>query len=189
MKTIATTKYLEFKSAKSPSNHDWCYVKRTNDSSFHDSAVAITTLIKINNEYNFLFLKTKRPPLYAENKALFCLESPAGLIGDVNKKEDLIECTKKELLEETGYCADEIYIELTNCCTSAGLSSETLTFVTAIINDDKIVSQPMNDGGIILERIFIPVKDVKTFLNNLNKEEYSIAAATICGIFYALNRI
>ena len=61
MKTIVTSKYLDFKSTKSPSNNDWYYVKRTNDSQKHDSAVVITTLVKLNNEYNFsLILHWKR---------------------------------------------------------------------------------------------------------------------------------
>ena len=58
MTTVATSKFLEFKSAKSPAGHDWFYAKRTNDASSHDSAVVITTLVKQNDEYNFLFLKT-----------------------------------------------------------------------------------------------------------------------------------
>ena len=89
METITKSKFLDFKSAKSPSGSDWFYVHRTNDSSAHDSAVVITTLVKIDGEYNFLFLKTKRPPIYAENKADFCIESPAGLIGDINHDESL----------------------------------------------------------------------------------------------------
>ena len=57
MKIISTTKYLEFKSTKSPSNSDWCYVRRTNDTNKHDSAVVLTTLIKKEKGYDFLFLK------------------------------------------------------------------------------------------------------------------------------------
>ena len=100
MTVIAKTKFLEFKSAKSPSGKDWYYVRRTNDTDKHDSAVVITTLVKKDGEYNLLLFKNVRPPLTAENKATFCLESPAGLIGDVDTSETLIECAKKELLEE-----------------------------------------------------------------------------------------
>ena len=60
---ISHSKFLDFKSAKSPAGHDWYYVKRTNDKKTHDSAVVITTLVKKDGEYNFLFLKTKRPHL------------------------------------------------------------------------------------------------------------------------------
>ena len=187
MKIISKTKYVEFKSAKSPSGSDWCYLRRTNDKPNQDSAVVITTLVKKDNQYNFLFLKTKRPPLYAENKAEFCLESPAGLIADDDCREDLISCAKKELLEEAGLIASKLYVELTNSAASAGLTSETLSYVTAIVDDYKIIKQPVSDGGIILERFLMPAKDIYTYFSNI--KDMSLASATVCGVFYALNRI
>ena len=57
MTIIAKTKFLEFKSAKSPSGKDWFYVRRTNDTNKHDSAVVITTLVKHEGKYNFLLFK------------------------------------------------------------------------------------------------------------------------------------
>jgi len=189
MTTIATTKFLEFKSAKSPSNKDWFYVRRTNDTNEHDSAVVITTLVKIDGEYNFLLFKTHRPPIKAEKKAEFCLESAAGLIGDNDCKENMLECAKKELLEETGLVANQIYVELENCSTSAGLSSETLSYVTAFVEDYKLFQEPIDDGGIIVERYFVKAKDILNHLQSINQKEISIAAATVCGIFYATNRL
>ena len=189
MTTLYKSKYLEFKSAKSSSGGDWFYAKRTNDSDSHDSAVAIATLVKNNNDYDFVFLKTKRPPILAENKAKYCLELPAGLIADDNKDETLLECAKKELIEETGYIADKIYIELKNSSTSAGLSSETLTYITAIVEDNKVVSKPVDDGGIIVERILISRKNVYNYLNSLDTKEISVSSALVCGLYYALNRI
>lgn len=189
MTVIAKTKFLEFKSAKSPSGKDWYYVRRTNDTDKHDSAVVITTLVKKDGEYNFLLFKNVRPPLTAENKATFCLESPAGLIGDVDTSETLIECAKKELLEEAGLASDKLFIELENCSTSAGLSCETLSYVTAVVDEYKIVQEPVDDGGIIVERFLVPVKEILNYLNSLDKKEISVAAATVCGIFYAKARI
>lgn len=189
MTIISKTKFLEFKSAKSPSNKDWYYVRRTNDTNTHDSAVVITTLVKKDNEYHFLLFKTVRPPIQAENKAKYCLESAAGLIGDVNCDESMLECAKKELLEETGLIADSLYIELENCSTSAGLSCETLSYVTAIVNEYKIIQEPIDDGGIIVERYLVPVNEILQHLQSIDKNEISIAAATVCGIFYAQNRL
>lgn len=189
MEIITKTKFLEFKSAKSPSNKDWFYVRRTNDTPNKDSAVVITTLVKYNNEYNFLLLKTTRPPLSAENKAKYCLEVPAGLIADNDCNESMIECAKKELLEEAGLITDEIYPELKNSATSAGLSSETLSYVTAIVEKYDIKSKPVSDGGIILDRILIPKSQIYEYLTKINQNEISIAAATVCGIFYALQRL
>lgn len=189
MTIISKTKFLEFKSTKSPANKDWFYVRRTNDTASHDSAVVITTLIKTENGYDFLLFNTNRPPLTAENKAKFCLESPAGLIGDNDCNESALECAKKELLEEAGLVASKVYLELVNCAASAGLSCETLTYVTAIVEDNKIIQNPIDDGGIIVERFQVSANEIVNYLNNLNQNEVSIAAATVCGIFYALNRI
>lgn len=189
MTIVASSKFLEFKFAKSPSGHDWFYTKRTNDAPSHDSAVVITTLVKKEDGYHFLFIKTKRPPIYAENKAEFCIESPAGLIGDINQSETLEECVKKELLEETGLEAVQVYKELENSSTSAGLSSETLTYVTAIVEDPSIKEQPVSDGGIIVERFYVPAKKIKEFFASVNQKEFSIAAAIVCGVFFALQRI
>ena len=66
---IYKTKYLDFKPAIRPSGALWHYVKRTNDTDSHDSAVVITTIVKKDGVYNFLLLKTSRPPITAENKA------------------------------------------------------------------------------------------------------------------------
>lgn len=191
MTIISSSKFLDFKSAKSPQGHDWYYVKRNNDSSEHDSAVVITTLVKNKqtDEYDFLLMKTKRPPLYAEKKSDFCIESPAGLIGDINENETLEECAKKELLEEAGLSANKIFIEMKNCSTSSGLSSETLSFVTAIVNEYNVISQPVSDGGIIVERFFVPAKNIRQYLFDINNKENSVATATVCGIYFALARI
>lgn len=186
---IAKTKFLEFKNAKCPDGTgEWSYVRRTNDSTLHDSAVVITTIVKIEGEYKFLFLKTKRPPLYEEGKSEFCIESPAGLIGDVDKSETLNTCIKKELLEETGLSADKIFIDIINSCTSAGLSSETISYATAFVENYNVIQTPVSDNGVIVERFFVPVKDVDNYFKNLDKN-YSLAAPTVCGVHFALLHI
>lgn len=186
---INTTKFLEFKMAKTESGQFWFYIRRTNDTDKHDSAVVITTLIRKNNEYNFLLFKTRRPPISEEKKAEYCIECPAGLIGDIDKNETLEECIKKELLEETGLVANKIYVELVNSSTSAGLSSETLTYVTAIVDDYKLVQQPVNDGGVIAERFLVPAKKVKQYFSDIDTKQNSLAAPTVCGVYFALSRV
>ena len=45
MTIITKTKFLDFKSTKTSENKEWYYVRRTNDTNKHDSAVVITTLV------------------------------------------------------------------------------------------------------------------------------------------------
>ena len=188
-KIINSTKFLQFKSVKSPSGNDWYYAHRTNDTNAHDSAVCITAVVKINDKYNFLLLKTSRPPLYAQNKAQYCIETPAGLIGDEDKNEKLIECAKKELLEETGLIADKLYLELTNSSSSSGLTSETLSYVTAVVFNPVESKKPVSDGGIIVERFYVECDKMFDFMDNLDKTKYSMATAAICGICFAKRRL
>ena len=75
------------------------------------------------------------------------------MIGDIDSDEDTLECAKKELLEEAGIFADQLYLELKNCSTSAGLSSETLSYVSAFVSNYKLIQKPIDDGGIIVERL------------------------------------
>ena len=189
MTIISKTKFLEFKSAKSPSGSDWYYVKRTNDKKETDSAVVITPIVKIKGVNHFLLLLTNRPPIRAENKAKYCLECPAGLIADDNNKETLVECTKKELLEETGFIPNKIFVELTNSSTSAGLSSETLSFVSAYINNEDVAQEPINDGGVIVKRVFVKTDEITHYIEKLDKNEVSVASPTLCAIFLAQNRL
>lgn len=60
----------------------------------------------------------------------FCLEFPAGLIGDESEGEDALESAIRELEEETGYRAAQ-WEELGEFCSSPGMLSESFTLVKA----------------------------------------------------------
>jgi ADP-ribose pyrophosphatase len=60
----------------------------------------------------------------------FCLEMPAGLIGDEHDGEDALSSAVRELEEETGYCAAH-WEELGEFCSSPGMLSESFTLVKA----------------------------------------------------------
>ena len=60
----------------------------------------------------------------------FCLELPAGLIGDEGEAEDALTSAVRELEEETGYCAAH-WEELGEFYSSPGMLSESFTLVKA----------------------------------------------------------
>lgn len=60
----------------------------------------------------------------------YCLELPAGLVGDVNKDATIEETAIKELEEETGFTADRIE-RLGEFHSSPGMVAESFTLVRA----------------------------------------------------------
>jgi ADP-ribose pyrophosphatase len=60
----------------------------------------------------------------------WCLELPAGLIGDEHEGEDAVESAARELEEETGYAAAHWQV-IGDFCSSPGMLSETFTLVKA----------------------------------------------------------
>lgn len=60
----------------------------------------------------------------------FCLELPAGLIGDETEDEDAIESARRELEEETGYSAAQ-WQDLGEFWSSPGMLEESFTLVKA----------------------------------------------------------
>ena len=187
MNTLYKTKYLELKSAKSPNGEfDWVYAHRPNTSDKKADAVIIAAFIHDKEEESVIFLETRRPPIYAEGKAQYCIELPAGLIGDVREGEDIISAAKAELKEETGYDTDKIELLMENVSASAGCLSETLAFVRADIYSNKQSCIPLTDNGVIVKQHIVAVKDVEKWLKNQQEEGKSISSPALACLFLAL---
>lgn len=180
-KILCSTKYLELKEAVAPNGKSaWIYAHRQ----IATDVVVIVPVLKSETEEKILFLKTQRPPLYAENKADINIELPAGLVGDERKGESIEQAIEAELREETGLRADSIKIVSRKIASSAGCTSETSTIALAEITDTTEISKPLSDGGIILERIWINANDIRNWLQEQEKNGCAISAQALCGLFY-----
>lgn len=180
-KILCSTKYLELKEAVAPNGKSaWIYANRQ----IATDVVVIVPVLKSETEEKILFLKTQRPPLYAENKADINIELPAGLVGDERKGESIEQAIEAELREETGLTADSIKIVSRKIASSAGCTSETSTIALAEITDTTEISKPLSDGGIILERIWINANDIRNWLQEQEKNGCAISAQALCGLFY-----
>ena len=166
--------------AKRENKPDWVYVRRDNAK----NVVVILPVFKKSNDKYVMFLITKRPPLIEEKVSEFSIELPAGLVGDENENETLMEAAKKELLEETGYSTDLFEICAKKVSTSGGLTSETSTILKAFITNDNICQNPIDDGGVIVDRVLIKREDIKAFLIEKEKEGYSLSAQTLAALYY-----
>ena len=174
------TKFLTLKSTISSCGHNWFYASRENSK----NVVVILPVIQNKEEDEILLLITKRPPLIAEKTAEYCVETPAGLVGDENQDETILEAIKRELLEEAGLEAEEIKICLKKVASSSGLTNETSVIAIAYIKDKTLKMPPIDDNGIIVDRVYVKKSKIKEFLKEYENKGYAIGAQTLSALFY-----
>lgn len=112
---LAATPHLEF-----VQRGTWSYVRRANQH-------RVVCIAALNNDQQLILVEQYRPPVDG-----FVIELPAGLAGDIegNRDEPLYAAAARELVEETGYVAEE-WEELASMTSSAGLTDESVTMFRA----------------------------------------------------------
>ena len=171
------TKYLQLKKTQSKTGSDWVYAHRPN-------AKDVVVIVPIIENKKILFLIEERPPLKAENIAIHSISVPAGLVGDERKNESIEDAILTELLEETGLKANRIEIKAKNVASSPGCVSETVTIAIAYINKYEITTAPVDDGGVIVDRILVDINHIREWLNKQEEKGYILTAQTLAGLFY-----
>lgn len=171
------TKFLQLKSTPSKSGKDWVYAHRPN-------AKDVVVILPIIDNEKILFLKEQRPPLVAEDIAEYSIALPAGLVGDERIGETVEDAIKAELLEEAGLEASKIEIKSRRVASSPGCVSETITIAIAYIDEYKIVSEPVSDGGVIIDRILVKKDNVYKWLRELEEDGIALTASTLAALFY-----
>ena len=175
-KILYDTEYLQLKSTEKKNGGEWVYAHRPN--------VSDVVVILPVYEDEVLFLIEERPPLAAENRGKYCIGLPAGLVGDEREGETIRDAIKAELLEEAGIKADKIIINVHKAAGSSGCISETCLLATARITDKSVVSEPVDDGGVIVDRIWIKKKNILEWLREKDNEGYVISSSTLGALFY-----
>jgi ADP-ribose pyrophosphatase len=97
--------------------NSWEFAERPN-------ITGIVGILAITKERKMVLVEQYREPVQK-----FCIEIPAGLIGD-HENESLEDGAKRELLEETGYTAGAIKA-IGNFPISPGMTSEVMTIMVA----------------------------------------------------------
>lgn len=171
------TKYLDLKSTKSKTGNDWVYAHRSN-------AANVVIILPIFEE-EVLFLIEERPPIQAENKGKYTIGIAAGLVGDERLGESVDEAIRAELLEETGLMADKVEIKANKVASSAGCVSETSTIALAYVSDKTPQkSKLVDDGGVIIDRVWVKKCDIKKWLYEKEKSGYVLTAQSLAALFY-----
>jgi ADP-ribose pyrophosphatase len=166
---IASGKYLRLLA-----RGHWEYADRVGTT----GAVAI---VAVTNERRLVLVEQFRIPL---GKAV--IELPAGLVGDSPEHEDepLAATARRELLEETGYEAAEMY-ELNSGPTSAGLSTEVMAFFYATG-----LRKVQDGGGIEHEQITVhevPLAELLPWLRRAAADGLAIDPKIFAGVYLAEN--
>jgi len=125
-----------------------------------------------------ILIEQFRPPV---NCAV--IELPAGLAGDIPGQQDesMVIAAHRELVEETGYEADEMFY-LTEGPPSPGLSSETIVFFRAL-GLQKIAE----GGGVESEDIIVheaPLKNIDIWLQRKQDEGCAIDPKVYTGLYF-----
>jgi ADP-ribose pyrophosphatase len=139
----------------------WEFVARNNPG-------GIVVILAITDEQKLILVEQFRAPVNAR-----VIELPAGLVGDIVGKEheSLHAAAKRELLEETGYEAEQMEY-LMDGPPSAGLSSEVVTFFRA-----RGLQKISEGGGDKTENIVVhavPVADLRPWLSDKVKAGFMI---------------
>ena len=170
------TKFLELKSTPSKSGSSWVYAHRPNAS---DVVVILAT-----TDDEVLFLIEERPPMLAENRGKYTIGMAAGLVGDERVGETIEDAIKAELLEETGLVAQSIDIKSRKVASSAGCTSETFTIALAKISNKNEIQKPIDDNGIIVDRIWVKKKEVYNWLKDMEEKGNVLTAQALAALFY-----
>ena len=172
------TNYLDLKSTLSKSGNPWVYAHRPN-------AKDVVIILPTTQE-EVLFLIEERPPIQAEGKGQFTIGLSAGLVGDERVGETIEDALKAELLEETGLIAENIEIKAHKVASSAGCTSETCIIAIAHISNKNEVHKPVDDGGIIVDRVWVKKENIKAWLKEKEDNGYVLTAQALASLFYLL---
>lgn len=181
-KILYDTKYLQLKKTKAKTGNDWVYAHRPN-------AKDVVVIVPVIENKKVLFIVEERPHLMAEGIATRSIAVPAGLVGDERKGESIEDAIRVELLEEAGLVPDKIVIKTRKAASSPGCVSETVTIAIAYINEYKIHSEPIDDGGVIVDRILVDIDKIYQWLKEQEQNGFALASQTLAGLFYLMENL
>jgi ADP-ribose pyrophosphatase len=151
----------------------WEYCERTR-------ANGIVVIVPLIDPGQVVFVEQYRPPVKAN-----CIEFPAGLSGDLAEaaNESLATAARRELLEETGFAAEELQY-VGRAAPTAGLTSEVMSYFVA-----RGLRRVAAGGGVEHEKItthVVPLAEVRAWLQEQDKRAM-ISAMVYSGLYLSGN--
>ena len=141
-------------------------------------ATGVVGLVAVTDDAKMVLVEQARPPLGKQ-----VIELPAGLSGDIvgEESESLITAASRELLEETGYEAQDVRL-LTEGPSSAGLTDEMISFflMTGLTKTGA-------GGGDASEDIIVhevPLAEMPEWLEEHRRSGWAIDPKIYVGLFW-----
>ncbi|MCG8510722.1 MAG: NUDIX hydrolase, partial [Rhodospirillales bacterium] len=150
----------------------WEYVTRSN-------ARGVVSVVAMHDDGRVVLVEQYRPPVDAQ-----VIELPAGLAGDEDKDESLLDAAKRELEEETGYVAAH-WTKLITGLSSGGMTDETTTFFRATD-----LTRAHEGGGVDSESIIVHevhVDELFDFLARHQARGKKVEMKLLAGIYAAVS--
>jgi len=148
----------------------WEYVTRPN-------ATGVVVIVAVTPDDRLILVEQLRPAVRAR-----VVELPAGLAGDIAPYggEPLEAAAHRELVEETGYAADEM-VRLAEGPVAVGVASEVVTFFHA-----RGLRRVGPGGGDANESITVhevPLKDLRAWLSEKQKQGAMVDPKLFAGLY------
>jgi ADP-ribose pyrophosphatase len=167
---VAASKYLRM-----IERNGWYFVERPNSK-------GVVTILPLTRERRLVFVEQFRTPLGRK-----VIEFPAGLVGDEagHESEEPVVAARRELVEETGYAAQELELVATTA-TSPGMANEVVHFVLAWILDKVGPGGGVDNESILVHEV--PMGDARAWLREQERKGLVIAAKVFAGLYFANER-
>jgi ADP-ribose pyrophosphatase len=153
----------------------WEWVERTNTS-------GAAVLVAVTDEGKVLLVEQFREPI-----GKFCIELPAGLVGDDegHAHEAIEAAAGRELREETGYEASELEV-VAGGAPSAGMGSELVDIVVA--HGLRRVTNELGDGAEEITLHEAPLDSIDAWLKERVAEGKVLDVKIFAGLYFVLSR-
>ncbi len=148
----------------------WEYATRT-------KATGVVAIVALHDDDRMVLVEQYRPPVDAP-----VIELPAGLAGDIDDSETLLNAAQRELSEETGYVADR-WTRMNTAYSSPGITDEAITFFLA-----RGLTKVGDGGGVGSESIRIhevPLKNLTGWLDSEKCHHMTVDMKLLAGAFAA----